>query len=375
MGDLLHEFYKSSFKVDALLAPGKAVIRKEMARYRDDLIRAKRFVLGDDSLRHIVIRGTEDHTKLPDRVPLACLPFDTVWIEYDNHARIRAQHEIGTSDLPDDITPKRAGFLLKRVCDRPTAWTATKVFDTRSGLSGLSAMVYLFDAESDRSIHVLGNRMNMVDRAVPEGTTPEELLEKKRILNYPLWGYAQHSSHTEMLDKLFNHAAYSMEPTWFGVMEEMMASGKWNTKTGERVIAEAVRENAGDLRFLTTALAFINEVPVVYTDKTRQGSFLAGGRQQNFFSNSVITLNIPAMKRRTVMQILDKAARGAKKKRHQVRGHWRVSDKPHGPRWQQFTDSESGRTGYRMWIEHHLRGDAALGWVHQQYAVKHQKGT
>lgn len=374
MSELLQEFYKTTFKIDPILAAAKAPIQKEMAKYREYVTKAVKFTLGDDAMHHIVVRGTQDHTKLPQRVPLACLPYETVWLEYDNHTRIRAQHSIGTSDLPDDRTPRRAGFLLRRVYDRPTAWTATKVFDPRSGLNGLSSLVYLFDAESDRPIHMLGPWENMADRSVPHGASNEELMIAKRGLNYPLWGYAQINSHDEMLSKLLNHAAYAMEPAYFSLMDIMLSSGKWSQKTTTKIITESVNENAGDMRFLTTALALINEVPVTFTDETRQGSFLAGGRPHKFFSNSVITLNIPAMKRRTVMQFLDRAAaKAAKRKRHRVRGHWRTADTPRGALWEMYVDHETGQTRYRRWIEHHLRGDASMGWVNQEYNVKTQK--
>ncbi len=374
MSELLQEFYKTSFKIDPILAAAKTPIQKEMVKYRDDVTKAVKFTLGDDAMYHIVVRGTQDHTKLPERVPLACLPYETVWLEYDNHTRIRAQHSIGTSDLPDERTPRRAGFLLRRAYDRPTAWNATKVFDPRSGMNGLSALVYMFDAESDRPIEVLGAYSNIAERALRYGYPGNDLDELKRALNCPLWGYSQITSHTAMLEKLFNHASYSFEPAYLSLMEAMVQTGKWTTKTTEKILTEAVTENAGDMRFLTTALALINEVPVTYTDDTRQGSFLAGGRPRKFFSNSIITLNVPAMKRRSVMQFLDRAAaKAAKRKRHRVRGHWRTADKPRGALWEMYVDRETGQARYRRWIEHHLRGDASMGWVNQEYNVKAQK--
>lgn len=49
---------------------------------------------------------------------------------------------------------------------------------------------------------------------------------------------------------------------------------------------------------------------------------------------------------------------GTPRKWHKVRGHWRVYKK----------------TGYRVWIEPHERGDKTLGEVHKDYKLKLKKG-
>jgi hypothetical protein len=50
----------------------------------------------------------------------------------------------------------------------------------------------------------------------------------------------------------------------------------------------------------------------------------------------------------------------ARRRAHQVRGHWRRD-------WR--------HEGQRIWIKEHQRGDASLGFVTHDYHVEHRDGT
>ena len=68
----------------------------------------------------------------------------------------------------------------------------------------------------------------------------------------------------------------------------------------------------------------------------------------------MITLTVPAKRYETVAK---RAIAIARRRGHQVRGHWR---KDH---W---------HPGERIWIREHVRGDTSLGFVMHDYAVTHE---
>ncbi len=58
----------------------------------------------------------------------------------------------------------------------------------------------------------------------------------------------------------------------------------------------------------------------------------------------------------------------AKRRAHEVRGHWRCSPTQINERWLPFIDV-NGQNLFRIWIENHMRGDASLGFVQHNYVV------
>ena len=139
-----------------------------------------------------------------------------------------------------------------------------------------------------------------------------------------------------------------------------------------RALLEAgMEDQQGEIAFVIAALALLNEVPVKYVPYKPSGVLRAGGRLKPFMSSSIVTIEVPATRRR-LRDIQDhlkvKGREAIRHARHEVRGYWmhakalpKCEQNLH--RWEKCED----RPGWRIWIPHHERGDASLGWVRQTY--------
>jgi hypothetical protein len=114
-----------------------------------------------------------------------------------------------------------------------------------------------------------------------------------------------------------------------------------------------LEELAGDLRHLWALLATINDLPVSISDVTTSKGFIAKGRHRKFVDHKVIRMTVPTKRYK---KIAAQAIAHARRRAHQVRGHWRKD------RW---------HPGERIWIREHQRGDASLGFVTHSYEITH----
>lgn len=117
-----------------------------------------------------------------------------------------------------------------------------------------------------------------------------------------------------------------------------------------------LKETYGGLRACWALLSVINDIPTTATGMFADTGFFARGKYRKFLDHRVVHLKVPGS-----VNLRRMAARiviGARRKRHEVRGHWR---KDH---W---------HPGERFWIPEHERGDASLGFVTHEYSVEHNE--
>jgi hypothetical protein len=120
-------------------------------------------------------------------------------------------------------------------------------------------------------------------------------------------------------------------------------------------IDQGMGEMRGELRYVWSLLAAINDLPVGIRKVERSRGFMAKRNYQKFMSHSVISLILP---KRMTEQKLAKLLVGISRRRaHEVRGHFRTV----------------GADKRKTWIKEHIRGDASLGWVTHSYQVKHEE--
>lgn len=117
---------------------------------------------------------------------------------------------------------------------------------------------------------------------------------------------------------------------------------------------EMIAEFVGELRFVWALLSTINDIPVGIKHVRPAKGYIARGRYRSYFQHSVISLVLP--KGRDPRVVARKVVELSRRRAHQVRGHWRRD-------WR--------HEGNRIWIREHQRGDASLGMVVHDYAVKH----
>jgi hypothetical protein len=142
-----------------------------------------------------------------------------------------------------------------------------------------------------------------------------------------------------------------------------------------------VVEMGGVVRYAMALLATLNDVPILSHDVVQSRGFVARGRYRKFLDHRVLRLNIPLA--RDTRKLAKKYVAIARRRAHQVRGHWRLYAKGEGP----FCDPSvhlwgaTDETGHascsrcsarRTWIAEHQRGDASLGLVTHDFELTHE---
>ena len=142
-------------------------------------------------------------------------------------------------------------------------------------------------------------------------------------------------------------------------------------------VAGVLGEWAGCLRRMWTFLATVNDLPIAMTEVKQSRGFLGKGNYRRYLDHRTVTLTVPAAQYKKLAR---KAILLARKRAHQVRGHWRDD-------WRHplatlcehvFVTDLTGQIcqvckGRKSWIHEHLRGDATLGFVTHDYRVQQGK--
>lgn len=143
------------------------------------------------------------------------------------------------------------------------------------------------------------------------------------------------------------------------------------------LLGSALYDQTGDLGFIVAALALINEIPVRFLEHQPRGSVRAGGRLRPYMRSSIVSIEVPANRRRIkdIEKTIKVKVEAAKRARHEVRGHWLTADKPprveqsrEDKRWETYFDRD-GKLRWRTWIDNHMRGSAEVGYVQQVYEI------
>lgn len=131
-----------------------------------------------------------------------------------------------------------------------------------------------------------------------------------------------------------------------------------NAKPFETELLQAAEtvmmKSHGILRTLWTLFITINQTPTLLKDVKRSKGFFAKGKSRKFLDYTTLSIKIPKHKK---LKVLAKAiVELSRKRRHEVRGHFRLMM------------VEGVKT--RVWIKPHERGDATLGWVTHKYSIE-----
>jgi hypothetical protein len=260
---------------------------------------------------------------------LARLPHAQTWIEYDARAeRARTiaaygKHTISLEtleplDTADKVCP-RIGWLLQQ---HPTL---EEVF---------RASIFL-DLGRD-------GRVLMAPWDYAWSTNDATLIPWGRIAVAP-YGVAQSA------------ASFALGFPGYDTPTVTMIPNHRTTKYDESTLRNLMIEEGGELRRILTLLAAINDVPIGVKHVTQTKGFVARGRYRKYLSHAVISIVLP--KGRDPQKVARQVIALARRRAHQVRGHWRRD-------WR--------HEGNRIWISEHQRGDASLGFVTHDYRVEHQ---
>jgi hypothetical protein len=384
-----------------------------LRRYREQLRRARRFVINDDMVR-LTCHLAHEQPKIGTWAVLARLPYDTIWIELDLHTKVHEFESMGTLQHPFDpsqVSP-RAGYLMQREPDS-TRWIATEFvylskekeftwegFDknpnpwsTDDAEIVPSPTVIVFDPEGTSFRQVTGSTIlksptySFMDDSIPlrcEIQVGNHLVETMIDPEFALVGmYEPPETGVIPIDQV-----RAVPPAWAqfkvaAVPEPLWAAHYSDPKKHKglmRLVAHDMQERAGLLRYLICLLGSMNDAPTSHRDvKGRKGERTVGAHRLKYFDHSVVTINVPKSKAlKFVSRELDKAATQAQRALHQVRGHYRVIEYGHRLPYvcRHVPLLMEDGVGFcerceRMirWIDDHQRGDPRLGITEPSYVV------
>jgi hypothetical protein len=337
--------------------------------FREHLLKADRFVLSDAFIERAVTRAnTTDISKLLAMADLARLPSKPVLVEYDDEVRYLAQVAQGTAPhMPEGQNAKttdwaRAGFLY---VPEDEGWDAVHVSS-----SPTSMPVWPVSSRLTKS----GTRLHKV--AQRNGVFAKQFLASA-------WGITNREARG--LQFAINE---ELEGRGFASLDQFFALpfGAWGHASDDTNLRERLgmampalaKQNSGSLRLSVVILASLNTVPIRVVHTVAKGTFQY--RFRNLPKLDVKTVHIDAKPGHEV-HVYDKVmneATGRHNRRHEVRGHWRDVSRTgapivcsHEPADVDGDYALCGKcTRLLRWIEHHERGNEALGWVlHDHYTV------
>ena len=391
--------------VDRPSGPYRESIERPMLSLRNDLVQARRLKLSnefadsilrpplpDDAFIHSM-QGNDDHVALADVFKivnetiaysdLAHLPFPRLWIEcdhpYTTESRLPPIRPGEKPRHPKIAGRQPMGYLLTRINNDPGRWIAT-VFRSTEIDFGKDAKQWsdtpVFATTPSRLSWAFG--IAPVERArMWGGSQVDERSEKNR--SGKAWGFHQLDEPNPYKcmqhDTLYELGGTVLTPS---LTAQTLLFAKANPQELQDDIQEETRSTMGVLNFLVRVLATINYLPVEYKSAPVRPKYQARFRKLDFMSMSVVTIKASAKR---VVRLLNDAMKReqAKRRAHEVRGHWRHyngltacrSYPDHKWAITSARHETCGRCGMiRVWIEEHMRGDAEIGFVQHDYRAE-----
>lgn len=363
LADPWHALRKFPRKVQEAGAPGFATLRRTLRS-------ARRFTLSNEFVTEAIHFASVQPDVILARAVLARLPFPAVWIEFDQEHRVRTQIAIGTS-APDYDGEDRGlgGFLLHREkAGEGIDWFAAGLAAGR----GDEGDAFLWPAGQ-----VLGSgREDMAEPPVDLAPVIDEIMLRG-------WGYRGDAEGiADQTPALVARGGSLPEAcVWRPIMDLFLNSPKTEgVDNATKAVETATKESRGDLRFLVTVLALINCAPIRYQHVEPSGRFLHRRNSIAYLDSHVCTIHGT---RTHVQRILDERAPampGTPRRAHEVRGHWMLAEYRQGVRACRHLPVPELVEGDHaicakcekmiVWREHHVRGDAGLGFVTKEYEVE-----
>lgn len=273
---------------------------------------------------------------------LSRLPHALTWIEFDKQAhrrRVKEAYHPEISAEPDSV-PDRSGWLLMQHPQLETAFMALHCSshswddkDQRMAMPNVGQFAYAWTCD---------------DGIPPWPRDPD--YHVPQLCKVDVSDRDTFASPAGILTGVLEYAteSFSIVPAPHVSREAAAAYRRVSGRT-----FNPVGELAHDARYLWSLLATINDLPTSLAVVKPSKGYVSRGNYKRFSEHTVISLTVPAKRYKAVAK---RAIAIARRRGHQVRGHWR---KDH---W---------HPGERIWVREHERGDASLGFVLHDYTVSH----
>ena len=298
--------------------------------FGDKIATARKFSLDKEAssfladLSHASFTGEKSIANIEKVRQLARLPHQVVWFEYDMQAFRRRSLEAydvlgpgGMELIPPEECALRMGWLMGQYSEQMFAATVFvhTLDDHNRDFTGM--MPFIMGWTTDDSVP-----------SIPSCLAPGS------------------TSASALATGMLNWDSPSVR----------IGTARGFEKTDPKIGGECIEECIGELRVIWSLLAAVNDVPIGIKHVKPSKGYVARGRYRRFVEHSVISINLP--KGRDAQTVARHAVEMSRKRAHQVRGHWRRD-------WRHY--------GERIWVKEHQRGDASLGFVTHDYAVKHEE--
>ena len=348
----------------------KTNIRKEMDRAVFDfsvkMRHTKRFVLDNDLVRQTLrVAYKTPANKLVERFPSAVLPFDSMWVEYDAKVIVEESREVAELPWLEPADGTRCGMLFTRNSSDPSLWSVCGAGRGGRDADHLDyvpgAVTYHLQNPGDQLRGAWGQLIGLnteEDRAIVD------------IAAAILWDYTQESENLPdiLRGRVDVTTTPALRPFFKAASTEEIAGA----------CMSSMRAHTGLLRWVIILLSVLNEVPTQVSDEVQPtGRRMVGGVDKPFLSYRRLTIHLPKDKDpvRYLRRTLDHAV-AARKRAHDVRGHWRNYHLVEGCEhtWQQADEDPTYRRctscgAFSRFIAEHVRGDETLGWVKKEYVL------
>ena len=343
-------------------APPKALRRLiglegELIRTRAELRRAHRFSIGDTTVE-LAARASLQTQRLPLWIRLARLPFEPMWIEFDQHVKMRALQQHSRFDEPVDLAnvSRPYGVLLSPDSGSKTRWTAREfglMVDKDTEEVMPNTLVHVIDPEGTQAVPVKGGMGRPNVSGEIAGTTEG--------IEYALMGFGGRAGDrlSIAIAPWYQHRVGAVLDPLYRLMlnAERERNGPRADARWASIVENYAIEYRGSQRVLIALMAALNEAPTeTITTTPRPGRKTVRGREIPFLSYNVMRIVVPPV--RVLPWLTRKLTEAYQRRRwHQVRGHWR-----------RYRD-ETGAVSRSVWIASHFRGDTTVGVVTHDYAV------
>lgn len=363
--------------------------RERQAQMRLDLRmalrKAERVTLDDAFMYEIAKKTIAGPTEVLAMTGLAMLPFEKMFVEWDDNVRVRAvaaaAKEIGGNyEFDETADHARAGLLFERrgtTESRPGCWGITHVSSSPGSLP-LWPIAAAFDIDGFKS---LGEDLELNQHPFVQD------------LKASAWGYVDDKNpasrtHYAVHEELMERGAATVEDRFFLPIMSILADGHKALPPHHslpKILSEAAYQVSGKLRWAVAILASLNTVPIVKVPRVATGSFTYRARTVSRLSTVHVRIDAHPGHEVGVYDRAMREATGRHNRRHEVRGHWRVVDTrkkgvgsstywlcAHVATEVDPPYAMCGKCGHLLrWIDHHERGDASLGYVMKDgYDVK-----
>lgn len=345
---------------------------RQLIQYRSWIRTARRFVIDDDMVR-LVSDASLRMDKMPLWIELSRLPFDVCWFEWDNHVKLKAAQARLAGPLDLDDSSRAHGYLMVRDPAQEARWVAfcfQKVKATKTGEDAIWPLPTAFVIDPEGIDVRPANAALGLKRVSEEFGSPEQAGNKAWIdpvLEYASLGLQDPRSGSIAVPEWARHKVAAVcEPLnrqFIRANDLDMARGRIDSagvkSVSKELIEDSLLEQRGIGRFLITLLAAINDVPMLLKEvEARTGHRTKNAKKVPYLSHNVVSIKAPKTKPIDwIVKKLDSAH--GRKRRHEVRGHWRT-----------LIDRKTKIAQGRTWIPAHHRGDASLGFVQRTFVVE-----